>query len=150
MRALIFSNYSIALAEQLTSQFGRFVTLNPHQLAGQVANLEFWSDELAHVLEVLDRYNARFEQLAAAQREYVAGHQTQEFRLDDQWGESYQTPPPPRRLADRPRLVARSQLCDSFYRLLLRCHSAGLIDEARVRKECQRHTIGVDPGDFRQ
>ncbi len=145
-----FANYSIALAEQLASQFARFVTLNPHQLAGQVANLSFWSDEVAHSLVVLDRYNARFNQLAAAQREYVARHETQEFRLDDEWGDTYQTPPPPRRLADRERLAARSQLCESFYRLLIRCHSARLIDDARVRTECERHSIGIDPADLRR
>jgi hypothetical protein len=143
-------NYIIAVAEQLTSQLTRLVTLNTHQLAGQVANLSFWSDEVAHALAVLDGYSARFGQLSAAQREYVTRHGTTEFRLDDEWGDTYQSPLPPRPLSDRERQAARTALTEAFYRLLIRCHSAKLINGERVRTECGRHGMGVDPADLRR
>lgn len=146
----VFTNYTIAVADQLTSQLTRLVTLNTHQLAGQVANLSFWSDEVAHALAVLDGYNARFKALSAAQKEYVTRHGTEEFRLDDEWGDSYQSPLPPRPLSDRERQAARTALTEAFYRLLIRCHSAKLIDGERVRAECGRHSIGVDPVDLRR
>ena len=37
------------------------MTLNSYQLAGHVLNLDFWSDEVAHCLNVIDKYNARFK-----------------------------------------------------------------------------------------
>jgi hypothetical protein len=38
------TDISKILADQLT----KFATLDRHQLAGQAANLDFWSDELRH------------------------------------------------------------------------------------------------------
>ncbi len=146
---LVFTAYSIAITEQLSCQFGRFVTLNPHQLAGHVANLEFWSDEVAHRLDVLDNYNARFNRLAAAQRDYVSGHQTLEFDLNDEFRDAATAPPRPRRIPDKDRLAARTNLCESFYRFIVRCRSAGLIDEERARSECERHSISVDSRNLR-
>jgi len=97
----------------------------------------------------LDQYNARFNQLAAAQRGYVAKHQTVQFDLEDQWGDTVNAPPRPRRIPDGDRLAARSRLCESFYRFIVRCHSAGLIDDAQARTACERHSISVDSSDLR-
>ena len=52
--------YSTDLADLLAAQLTRFVSLNRHQLAGQVANLGFWIAEVAHCFEVIDRYGERF------------------------------------------------------------------------------------------
>ena len=35
-------SYSSDIASILAEQLARFVTLNPHQLAGHVPNLDFW------------------------------------------------------------------------------------------------------------
>ena len=37
-------SFSTDVAKLVADQLSRFVTLNPHQLAGQVANLDFWLD----------------------------------------------------------------------------------------------------------
>ena len=144
----IFPAYTIAIAHELASQFTRFVTLNGYQLAGHVANLDFWSNELAHCLEVLDQYNSRFNRLINAQRRHVATHDTIEFELDDEWGDTAKVQPRPRRMPDRDRSAARAALCDSYYRFLVRSHSARLIDEAQLRQECERHSIGLDSQDL--
>jgi hypothetical protein len=122
--------------------------LNPHQLAGHVANLEFWSDEVAHCLDVLDHYNVRFNRLAAAQRDYVSRRQTMEFDLNDEWGDTAAAPSRPRRIPDSDRRTARTELCESFYTFIVRCYAASLIDEERARSECERHSISVDARDL--
>ena len=143
-----FAAYTIKLADLLTTQLSRFVTLNAHQLAGHVASLEFWSQEVAHCLEVIDKYSARFELLKQAQQAHVKEHQTAEFDLSDIYGTSARPPRRPRPISHRDRTDARSKLCEAFYRLLIRCHSSGLIDEGSVRKQCDRHGISIDPQDL--
>jgi hypothetical protein len=52
------------------------------------------------------------------------------------------------RMSDRDRSAARSELCDSFYRFIVHCCRAGLIDESTVREQCERHAISIDPRDL--
>ena len=114
-----------------------------------MANLDFWSDEIAHCLAVRDQYKSRFDRLAAAQKAYVEQHGTVVFDPRDEWGETTSTPSRPDRIPDRDRLAARSELCEVWYRLIVRCCRAGLIDEAVARRVCDRHSISVDPRDVR-
>jgi len=125
------------------------VTLNPHQLAGHVANLDFWSDEVAHCLAVIDRYNARFERLSAGQSAYVSAHDTIEFSPTDPCCTSRRAARP-KRLPDRERNEARRELYDAFYRFIVRCYKASLIDEPTVRAQCSRHDISVDQHDLQR
>ncbi len=53
-------SYMTEIGEVLGKQLMKFVTLNRYQLAGQVANLAFWCDELQHCLSVIDGYRTRF------------------------------------------------------------------------------------------
>src|SRR5439155_5157227 len=69
-------SFSENLAKVVADQLARFVTLNRHQLAGHVANLDFWVAQARHALEVIDGYQERFRRLKAGQAEYVATHQT--------------------------------------------------------------------------
>ena len=59
-------SFSTKLAKLVADQLARFVTLNRHQLAGQVANLDFWLDQVRHGLAVVDGYGRRFQRLKAA------------------------------------------------------------------------------------
>lgn len=143
-----FAAYTINIAHELTRQFTRFATLNPHQLAGHVANLEFWSDELAHCQDVIDRYKSRFDRLSKAQRCYVREHDTIEFSPHDPCCTA-RPASKPQRVPDHDREVARRELRESFYRFLFRCNSAGLIDAAILQSHCRRHDISVDPADLK-
>lgn len=75
--------YSSDVADLLARQLAKFATLNRHQLAGQVANLDFWLAEVRHGLGAIDGYGPRFERLKAAQSQHAQEHGTTEFLLDD-------------------------------------------------------------------
>ena len=75
-------SYSTDIAKLVAGQLSRFVTLNRHQLAGQVANLDFW---LAQVPPTPSRGSTGTTRgsvrLHAAQEHYVGQHGTTEFVL---------------------------------------------------------------------
>ena len=100
-------SFSENMARVVADQFARFVTLNTHQLAGHMANLDFWVAQARHALEVIDDYEPRFRRLKSAQDQYVAEHRTQPF-----WPNApdiHGPPEPPRPSHTRPcvRPVAR-------------------------------------------
>src|SRR5688572_18623062 len=68
--------YSIARAELVAGQIGRFSTLHVHQLAGHRANLEFWLSEATAAICAIDEYQPRFLRLRDAQVAWVKEHGT--------------------------------------------------------------------------
>jgi hypothetical protein len=143
--------YSSDIAKILTDQITRFVTLNRHQLAGHVANLDFWTAEVRHCLDVIDGYNHRFERMKAAQMNYTAEHGTVEYRLEDGWDPQYAMPAaPPRRIPGSELKDARRPLCDAVSRFLIRCFKEDLVDEVTVKETCRLLDIRIEAGDLRQ
>jgi len=139
--------YSIDLANLLTAQLTKFTTLNRHQLAGHVANLDFWLAEARHALEVLDGYQVRFDRLKAAQTQYASCHQTTEFSHDDPCC-TKQHASVPKRIPGDERSRPRRQLCDAVYRFLVRCFRERLIDETRLLEACELLKISVESRDL--
>jgi hypothetical protein len=142
-------SYSVEIADILTDQLRRFVTLNRHQLVGHVANLDFWVAEVRHCLDVLDGYPARFERMKAAQEEYVSQHGTVEYDLNDPcctWGRAAA----PARTPAEERKKARGSLCDATYGFLVRCFRERMIDEAELRRECGTFGIGIEATDLKR
>jgi hypothetical protein len=137
------SDISTILAGQLT----KFATLKRHQLAGQVANLSFWCDELQHCLTVLDGYKARFDRMKAAQVKYAADHRTIDLDLDDPCCCSGPAAPP-RRIDHREVQTARQSVCDAMYRFLARCLRESLIDETRFREVADRFGMTIERSDL--
>jgi hypothetical protein len=124
------------MAELVAGQLSRFVTLNRHQLAGQVANLDFWLAQVRHAITGIDGYGSRFIRMHAAQEQYVNSHRTKEFSL----GADYPTErraSPPRRIADRELQKARRALVEAASRFLERCWRDGLISEALYSEACR-------------
>ena len=70
--------YSIARAELIADQIGRFATQHLHQLAGHHANLPFWLAEASAAVRTLDEYQLRFRQLRDAQLSWVHEHKTKQ------------------------------------------------------------------------
>lgn len=128
-------SYSEQIAKVTSDQLERFVTLNRHQLAGHVGNLDFWVGEARHAFEVIDGYQERFRRLKAGQVEYVALHRPME---------------PPRRVADANLRDARRSVADATYRFLVRLCNDGLIHESQLRTLCGDLGIGVEQGDIRR
>lgn len=145
--------YSVDQAEALAKQFDKFTTSWLHHLVGQFANLDFWLDEASHALKVLDDYPRRFVLMRDAQGEWVKAHATvaPEFcpfcHGACEFGR--ETPRPPTRIASQDLDAARRRVKDSTYQLLLRCHRAGLLDEAVLRAACARVGTSVDLADLK-
>jgi hypothetical protein len=136
-------SYSSRIAELLTGQLNKFVTLNRHQLAGQAANLDFWLLEVRHCLAVIDGYRERFERMRTAQENHVQGHATAEFPLNinlqdrERDLEPFKRPEQLRPVNDKKLRQSRGDLCEATYRFLLRCCNQGLISEAVLRASCE-------------
>jgi hypothetical protein len=141
-------SFSENMAKVVADQLTRFVTLNRHQLAGHVANLNFWLAQARHALEVIDGYQERFRRLKAGQAEYVAKHQvTVSSPIDpDIKGPPY----PPSRVPDATLRDARRSVVDATYGFLVRLHNYGLIPESQLRSACSSLGIGIDPADLRR
>ena len=125
-------SFSTELAKLVTDQLSRFVTLNRHQLAGQVANLDFWLGEVRHALQVIDGYGVRFVRMHGTQEGYVAQHVVTESDFDGHHYTPKQPPPPPRRIPDRELQKARESVTAATARFLQRCRREGLISEQQL------------------
>jgi hypothetical protein len=141
--------YSSDIARILTDQITKFATLNRHQLAGHLENLDFWTDEVRHCLQVIDGYSRRFERMKTAQMRFAADQGTVEFRLEDP-RHTRTSAAPPRRVPGQELVEARRQLGDAFYRFLIRCFHEGLLDEGTLRRTCETVGLGVESSDLRQ
>jgi hypothetical protein len=131
-------SYMADISESLGKQLRMFVTLHRHQLAGQAANLAFWTDELQHCLDVIDDYKSRFTRMKAGQATYVANHQTTEFYLPDERWYSPGNVAPPKRIDPRELQDLKQSLCDAMYEFLVRCRTESLIDEATFQGTSDR------------
>jgi hypothetical protein len=124
-------SFSTDMAGLVADQLSRFVTLNRHQLAGQVANLDFWLAQVRNALDVIDGYGVRFVRMSAAQEHYVAAHDTKLSEVGPA-GTEKRKPPPPRRIPDRELQKARRALVDASRQFLERCRHDGLIAGAKL------------------
>jgi hypothetical protein len=140
--------YSSEIADVLTAQLDRLSTLNPHQLAGQVANLEFWLHEVTHCQNVIDGYRARFDRMKAAEANYVREHDTKVVYPDVALAPT--TPVKPRRVPDDELQSSRLQMREAFYRFLVRTYREGLIDETLLRKTANVIDLSIDLVDLRR
>ena len=104
-------SFSTDMAKLVTEQLSRFNTLNRHQIAGQVANLDFWLAEVRHALDVLNGYGSRFQLLKTAQAKHVKEHHTTEFFVIDP--ELPAGPAPLRKVPEKELKDARLALCDA-------------------------------------
>jgi hypothetical protein len=129
LRGLAGVSFTTDMAKLVTDQLSRFVTLNPHQLAGQVANLDFWLAQARHALAALDGYGVRFVRMEGAQQQYVAAHGTTLSEVGP-CGPEERRPPPPRRIPDRELQKARRMLVEAVDRFLQRCRHDGFISES--------------------
>ena len=129
--------YASDVARLVADQLNRLVTLNPHQLAGQAANLDFWMAESRHALDVIDTYPERFRRLKAAQARYVSEHGTSEFNLDAPY-RTQGAPAPPRPVPSAELQDSRRALCEAVARLLARFRKEGLVDDAAVAAASER------------
>lgn len=144
--------YTIERAELLAEQLERFAHSNLHQLAGQLANLDFWLAEAEHALSMIDDYPKRFRRLRDSQVAWVKAHGTKVSDYCPICGGGCefgpQTPVPPKRIPSEQMGAARDKVRRSVFRLLLRCYRSSLLDEVAVREKCERLGVNVEREDF--
>lgn len=140
--------FTTDMANLVAGQLSRFITLNRHQLAGQVANLDFWIAQVCNAQEAIDGYSARFERLKASQRRYVADHETVAFDLRETSMRGRAEPP--RRVADSELQQARRSLREAAYRFLIRCCNEGMVPESELRVICKSLDISMETSDLRR
>ncbi len=70
----LYLSFSQSLCVLVADQLERFAKLRNYHLAGHLPNLDFWLSQVRNALAVLDGYGFRFENLKAAQNEYVREH----------------------------------------------------------------------------
>ncbi len=124
------SRYVDNLSKAVVSALSRVPTAQPSQLAGYWANRQFWLDEFAHLLDVMDGYDTRLASMQRAQDEYVARHGGPHNR--DEFGNVIQkardtTNPSSRRFAASEARTALKALADRA--MDLRIASAKEYDE---------------------
>lgn len=132
--------FSSDLAKLVADQLTRFVTLNRHQLAGQVANLDFWMAQVRNALETIDGYGVRFVRLSMNQDNHLAVHGSPDSTGKGYSG--YATNSPARRIPDRELQKARRALTDAVANFLDRCLREQLIQEAEFAAAIKRLGIG--------
>ena len=137
--------YSIARAELIADQIGRFATQHLHQLAGHNANLGFWVSEAASAVRAIDEYQRRFKRLQDAQVAWVQDHDTKITRYCSicrggcEFGP--QTPDRPQRVRSNDLSDARDAVRRTVRLFLVRLYHAGFISEAEVRQHAD--TVGA-------
>ncbi len=135
-------SFSTDLAAMVANQLERFVTLRPHQLAGQVANLDFWLLQVRHAVETLEGYGVRYVRMEGTQQGYAAQHGVSVTTLNYDGDPVSEPPHPPRRIPDRELQKARRELLAAAERFLNRCRDEGLLSDAEFVRACQN--VGVE------
>jgi hypothetical protein len=144
--------YSIARAELIAEQIGRFATQHVHQLAGHHANWGFWISEALAAVRALDDYQARFQRLRDAQLSWVQAHNTKitsycpVCRGACEFGP--QTPERPHRVPSEDLNAARTAVRTAVRQFLVRLFHARFISESDVRREAELVGSPLEPEDL--
>jgi hypothetical protein len=109
------SLYVRNLSRALVDALSRISTAQPSQVSGYWANRLFWLDEFAHLLGVMDGYDARRDQMQRAQDSYITKNGVPHNR--DEYGNPKQevrdtTNPSSRRFAVSEARTALKALAD--------------------------------------
>ena len=109
-------SYIEDICEPLITTLERASNLPAHQLAGYVANLDFWLSEAKHCLQIVDGYEQRFERMKDAQ----------EFQAKI---EGVEEPLLQRGVGSKKIKIIRQQIELTVSKFLQRCFEEQLIDE---------------------
>lgn len=131
-------SYIENICQALIDTLGHTAGLHVHQLAGHVANLEFWMDEVRHALGAIDGYEERFSRMSSAQQGFLAVADNEAARVER--SEGYEKP---LGVGVRPatRVRLRRELVAAAERLLDRCLTERLINLVTVDDLRERASI---------
>lgn len=144
--------YSIARAELVANQIGRFATQHLHQLAGHHANLAFWLSEAVAALSAIDGYQPRFKLLRDAQLSWVREHKTTVPQYcpicqgSCEFGP--QSPAQPNRVPSEDLDAARIAVRVAVRQFVLRLHGAGFLSEEQAREAANLVGAAIEQEDL--
>ena len=145
-------SYSIQKATLIAEQIERLSTQNTHQLAGQVANLDFWIAEAAQAIVTADEYPDRFRRLRDAQVGWVKAHGTRVSGYCAHCGGACefgpQVPEAPRRIPAEDLAAARTAIRQAVRRYLLRLYRAHFLDDGALRQACAQVGVPLESEDL--
>lgn len=118
------------IIEPLIKTLDHTAGLPVHQLAGHVANLEFWVGEVDHAFQVIDGYPKRFKNLRQGERRYAETHPV--------WYGAARVGPSTR---DDELTVLRRELTESITRVLNRCLKEGLLSGSEIETFARRLSL---------
>lgn len=143
--------YSIARAELIAGQIGRFASQHLHQLAGHHANLAFWLSEAASAVRTIDEYPLRFRQLHDAQLSWVRGHDTKILFCPICQGACElgpNTPSRPQRVSSGDLDAARKAVRDAVRQFVVRLYHAGFLTESEVHQAVDLVGASIEKNDL--
>jgi hypothetical protein len=148
--------YTLEIADAVIRTVGKFRTLNAYQLAGHVANLDFWADEVRHALAVIDGYSRRDSVRKKSERTHIGSHMTRRFTAQEKSlynefedAESLSSARPDDYRIDANEIKAkRQQVADALYRFLKRCHKEDLLSGVKAKECLTSCELAWEPGDF--
>lgn len=112
--------YTETIATALTETLTRLSHLATSQLAGQIANVDFWAREVAHGRELLVQYDERFRRQKQAQKSYQEARGA--YALQQYQSTSDLSGPPLKRGLKSARIKELDrELVDAFRAFLQRC-----------------------------
>lgn len=139
--------YTLDLASLLTKQLIKFRSLNQHQLAGHVANLDFWSGEVSHVLAVMQGYRRRFQAMKDAQRVNASARKLEEFYVEYD-PEITTAPRRPNPMPDADLEAAQHALTKAWRDFIVRCCRETLLTPDTAKTVCTNLGISLQSEDL--
>lgn len=146
-------SYSTEKAALIAEQLRRLATQHPHQLAGQLSNLEFWMSEAAAAIAVIRDYPVRFRRLRDAQVAWVSERDVKvPFYCPICQGEcefSPGTPNAPHRISSQVMDAAQDDVRGAATQLLLRLYRSGLLTSPDLHRYASALALPIEPEDLR-
>jgi len=129
-------SYLHELCDALVNVLDHATALHVHRLAGYVANLNFWLEEVDHRLALLNGYAARYASSKQATKEYAKAHP--ESIQNSSLSHSAPSPPTSPSYSDQELWELRERVLASAGRFLVRCRRESLLEGDKVAEVCQR------------
>ena len=146
--------YTIEKANMITEQLRRFKSGYAHHVVGQFANIDFWLNEVQESQKTIDHYNARFNNIRNAQKNWIENHGTEVYDYCPYCGGKCELsngkPSPPNRISSSDLIEARRELVNSTYYFLIRCYRMKLINDEELKQKCDLIGTSIDPNDLKK
>ena len=146
--------YSVERAMLLSEQLRKLATGYSFHLAGHVANIDFWVDEIVAALKVVDEHKNRFNRLYEAQKQWIEKHGVViegycpicQGKCELSTGP--QKPQLPKNRHTNHLRDCRKELVNASYSFLIRCYKTSLLDYMELKSFCDKIGTGIEPSDL--